>query len=67
MEADSETVTSLTDLLSYLTAGGEALHPDADALREYGLENPANVVQMTTADGTEYTLKAGRRRMETAW
>lgn len=63
MEADSETVTSLTDLLSYLTAGGvEALHPDADALREYGLENPANVVQMTTADGTEYTLKAGAEK-----
>lgn len=62
-EADSETVTKLTDLLSALTAGGvEELHPDATALREYGLENPANIVRMTTTDGVEYTLKAGAEK-----
>lgn len=63
MEADTETVASLTDLLSYLTAGGvEALHPDQDALREYGLDNPTNVIQMTTTDGVEYTLMAGAEK-----
>ena len=62
-EADTETVTALTDLLSSLTAGGvEALHPDTSTLREYGLENPANVVRMTTTEGTEYTLKAGTEK-----
>ena len=62
-EADTEAVSSLTGLLSSLTAGGvEALHPDTAALREFGLENPANVVRMTTTDGVEYVLKAGAEK-----
>lgn len=63
METDEEEISALTDLLSTLTASEvAALHPDTAQLREYGLENPINTVEMHCTDGNTYLLKAGAGR-----
>lgn len=63
METDEAEISGLTDMLSTLTASEvAALHPDTTQLREYGLENPINTVELYCTDGNTYLLKAGAGR-----
>lgn len=63
METDEAEISGLTDMLSTLTTSEvAALHPDTTQLREYGLENPINTVELYCTDGNTYLLKAGAGR-----
>lgn len=63
LETDETEISALTELLSTLTASEvAALHPDTTQLREYGLENPINTVELYCTDGNTYLLKAGAGR-----
>lgn len=62
-EADPGRAAQLaTSLLSLRATEYLVENPTADQLKAFGLDSPANILQLTSRDGRVYTLELGARR-----